>query len=236
MTTHLDEELLAQWVIDGDIPDDAATDHLRRCTPCSERLAELRAVASDLGNLPRLENPPSHVWDRVEAELGFRNAVQPVTAVPPTDGRRGKRPTRTAFAIAASVAAILGAGAGVAGTLLATSDDSPPTTEAVVRLEPLAGKSGAGNADLVRGTAGSQLRVTTTGLSKTPGFYEVWLINEDGKRMVSLGVLDPGTGGTFQVPAGLTGQGYRIVDISLEPDDGNPEHSHDSVVRGSLPG
>ncbi|MGW7684041.1 anti-sigma factor [Kribbella sp. NPDC054772] len=247
MTTHLDEELLAQWVIDGDIPDDAATDHLRRCAPCSERLAELRTIAGDLGELPRLENPPSHVWDRVGAELGFQNgrghapaidrSAPAQTAVPAEDGRRGWRPTRTAFAIAASVAAILGAGAGIVGTRLATSDNAAqPTTEAAIRLEPLAGKSGAGNADLVRDAGGSQLRVTASGLSKTPGFYEVWLINEDGKRMVSLGVLDPSTGGTFQVPTGLTSQGYRIVDVSLEPDDGNPEHSHDSVVRGSLPG
>jgi anti-sigma-K factor RskA len=141
------------------------------------------------------------------------------------------------LAIAASVAAVLGLGAGIGGTLLVTSDDSQqPAAEAVVKLEPLTGKSGAGNADLVRGTSGSQLRITASGLTKTPGFYEVWLINEDGKRMVSLGVLDPSTGGTFQVPASLTGQGYRIVDISLEPDDGNPEHSHDSVVRGTLPG
>ena len=78
--------------------------------------------------------------------------------------------------------------------------------------------------------------MTVSGLTRSPGFYEVWLINQDGKRMVSLGVLDPATGGTFQVPSNLTGQGYRIVDISLEPDDGNPEHSHDSVVRGTLPG
>jgi anti-sigma-K factor RskA len=54
--------------------------------------------------------------------------------------------------------------------------------------------------------------------------------------MVSLGVLDPRAGGTFQIPAGATTQGYRIVDISLEPDDGNPEHSHDSIIRGTLPG
>ncbi|MEU4605483.1 anti-sigma factor [Kribbella sp. NPDC023972] len=263
MTTHLDEELLAHWIIDGDVPDDAAANHLQLCTRCRESLAELRAIAGQLDALPRLEEAPADVWDRISTELGFdTRALDTAPTVLPTGqhrdrsrgstgsdpGRRAGRPfpsqqrhanwsIRRPLAMAASVAAVLGAGAGILGTLLVTSSDpDQPATEAVARLEPLAGKSGAGNADLVQGTSGSQLRVTTSGLTRTPGFYEVWLINEDGKRMVSLGVLDPSTGGTFQVPLTITGQGYRIVDISLEPDDGNPEHSHNSVVRGTLPG
>ncbi|MER7244054.1 anti-sigma factor [Kribbella sp. NPDC000426] len=84
--------------------------------------------------------------------------------------------------------------------------------------------------------AGGQLKVAAAGLNSGQGFYEVWLINVDGKRMVSLGVLDPRTGGTFQIPPNVTAQGYRIVDVSLEPDDGNPEHSHNSIIRGTLPG
>jgi len=36
-------------------------------------------------------------------------------------------------------------------------------------------------------------------------------------------------------PANLISQDYRIVDVSLEPNDGNPVHSRDSVVRGTLP-
>jgi anti-sigma-K factor RskA len=65
----------------------------------------------------------------------------------------------------------------------------------------------------------------------------VWLINSDGKRMYSLGVL-PATGsGTYPLP-GLLGdglEGFTIVDVSIEPYDGNPEHSRDSQVRGTLP-
>lgn len=140
------------------------------------------------------------------------------------------------MAIAASIAAVVGIGVGAIGALLVTSDDAGgPTSQAVAKLEPLAGKSGDGNADLLRGANGIELKVSATGLAASPGFYEVWLINEDGKRMVALGVLNPSTGGTFQIPSDLTGQGYRIVDISLEPDDGNPEHSHDSIIRGTLP-
>ncbi len=55
--------------------------------------------------------------------------------------------------------------------------------------------------------------------------------------MYSLGVL-PATGsGTYPLP-GLLGdglEGFTIVDVSIEPYDGNPEHSRDSQVRGTLP-
>lgn len=262
MTTHLDEERLAQWVIDGETPDDAAADHLRLCDHCRESLKELQAVAGHIGDLPRLDTPPADVWARIGTELAFdasstqapppdaptttpnqNNSTAHTQPEPPSPSspvaefRRARRPIgRTALAIAACVAGVVGIGAGALGAVLVTSDDSDrPTSEAVARLEPLAGKSGDGNADLLRGANGIELKVTATGLAAKPGFYEVWLINEDGKRMISLGVLNPSTGGTFQIPSDLTGQGYRIVDISLEPDDGNPEHSHDSIIRGTLP-
>lgn len=238
MTTHLDEELLAQWVIDGEPADDAAADHLRLCGRCRDSLRGLREVAGQVHDLPRMDTPPADVWDRIRAELDLETPYdRSISDVPALEPRRVRPPVRRkALAIAAGIAAVAGIGVGVAGTLVATSNDpGTPTTEANVRLAPLAGKSGDGNADLVSGTSGTQLRVTVTGLANTPGFYEVWLINEDGKRMISLGVLNPSTGGTFQIPSDLTGQGYRIVDISLEPDDGNPEHSHDSIIRGTLP-
>jgi hypothetical protein len=36
------------------------------------------------------------------------------------------------------------------------------------------------------------------------------------------------------VPADLDLSKYKIVDVSVEPYDGNPAHSTDSLVRGSL--
>ncbi|MEV5967286.1 anti-sigma factor [Kribbella sp. NPDC051952] len=229
MTTHLDEELLAQWALDDGSPDEAAADHLQRCTRCSESLAELRAVATQTSQLPRLEDPPPHVWHQIVAELDDRPAT-----VRPLRQHRTRR--FRGLAVAASIAAVLGIGAGVIGTLLITSDDNTPAPPAaVVRLEPLTGKSGEGSADLIQAAAGRQLKVAAAGLDAGQGFYEVWLINVDGKRMVSLGVLNPRTGGTFQIPGDVTAQGYRIIDVSLEPDDGNPEHSHDSIIRGTLP-
>jgi hypothetical protein len=148
-------------------------------------------------------------------------------------GRRGYG--RGMLALAASVAAILGIGIGLGAAALFGGDEQTPTTPpvAVVPLEPLPGKTGGGTADLIE--SGNELQVSVTGLTAQTGYYELWLINSDGERMVSLGILDPGQAGTYRIPAGLTSQGYRIVDVSLEPNDGNPAHSRDSIVRGTLP-
>lgn len=259
MTTHLDEELLAQWAFEQVEPDASAAEHLRTCAECSAQLAELRQLMVAVDDLPRLESPPVDVWQRVTAELGL--PAESASSSPdhrgaggvPGDaagsvgmagdapgsagdgsghrvGRSVRRSTRRAVVLAAGIAVVAGIGIGVGGTLLLRSDDQP---QAVVQLAPLAGKSGSGTAGLVQD--GRQLKVSASGLAASGGYYEVWLINEDGKRMVSLGVLAAGHDGTFQLPGDLPAQGYRIVDVSLEPDDGNPAHSLDSIIRGTLP-
>ena len=50
--------------------------------------------------------------------------------------------------------------------------------------------------------------------------------------MVSLGPLDRARG--HGVPAGLDPASFSIVDVSLEPFDGDPTHSGDSLLRKIL--
>src|SRR6478609_9280299 len=78
------------------------------------------------------------------------------------------------------------------------------------------------------------IRVSASELGDEPGVREVWLINVDGERMISIGLLASGDEGEFAVPMDLIGEGYRIVDISVEPDDGDPTHSGVSIARGEL--
>jgi len=251
VTTHLDDELLAQWAMGEGGPDESGTAHLETCDRCATTLAELRLMLGKMDDLPRLESPAPELWTRItdelslDPELATPEAPAPVTqlsehrAVPsehsavPERRSSGPRFRGRTLAVAATIAAVVGAGLGIGGTLVLKDRAAP--VEVAIKLDPLEGKSGAGTADLVKAPAGGKLKVTASGLSASQGFYEVWLINTDGKRMVSLGVLDPRTGGTFQIPGQITAQGYRIVDVSLEPDDGNPEHSHDSIIRGTLP-
>jgi hypothetical protein len=49
---------------------------------------------------------------------------------------------------------------------------------------------------------------------------------------VSLGPLRPD--GSYDLPPGLDPEQFPIVDVSVEPLDGDPAHSGDSRLRGQL--
>ncbi len=66
------------------------------------------------------------------------------------------------------------------------------------------------------------------------GFHEVWLLDADATKLVSLGALPSGSVGTFTVPPGVSVADFPVVDVSLEPYDGDPGHSHDSLLRGVM--
>jgi anti-sigma-K factor RskA len=93
-----------------------------------------------------------------------------------------------------------------------------------------------GRAEVRREDGHVVLRVDAQELGGPKGIREVWLINLDGGRMVSLGLLARGEAGEFEFPAELLDEGYRIVDISYEPGDGDPAHSGRSLARGTLEG
>ncbi len=66
-------------------------------------------------------------------------------------------------------------------------------------------------------------------------FLELWLleVGDDGvQNLESLGRVDGS--GRYDVPDDLDLDRFSVVDISVELDDGNPDHSGNSVVRGEL--
>ena len=127
--------------------------------------------------------------------------------------------------------------AGVLGTQVLPQAFAPrPQVLAQAQLDTLDTGTRGGAAELLssRGPA-LDLRVQVERLDAGDGYLEVWLINSDLKRMVSIGVL-PGeaTEQDFRVTRRLIDAGYVIVDISREQFDDRPEHSGDSLLRGSL--
>jgi hypothetical protein len=189
------------------------------------------------------------VRDRVVAhvrradEAGELPVAEPIPL--PVGGRAAARPSRRGVpAWAAGLAAGLALVAGLAlGRLTTDGSERPEGTDpptpsgtvvAAADLTALDSDAPRGEASAVRSDDTVTLRVRASGLGDEDGFHEVWLINVDGTRMVALGVLAEGDTGEFEVPQGLIDEGYRIVDISVEPDDGDPTHSGVSLARGEL--
>ncbi|MEO7752664.1 MAG: anti-sigma factor [Terracoccus sp.] len=166
---------------------------------------------------------------------GGRHGPASVTDTDDVDAARDRRrrshrvlPWATGMAAAGLVIGLL------TGRVLWT--EPMPTTVAQVALDTLGTKQQRGEASLVNMGGGMGLKVsTTTPLSPGDGFLEVWLINSDGKRMVAVGVLRGDGPDVFPISRALISEGYVVVDISQEQFDDQPQHSGDSLLRGTLP-
>lgn len=137
------------------------------------------------------------------------------------------------LALAAGVTGI--AVGGIAVSVVADDDSGQPEVVASVGLEPLPDWSGSsGQAQVVTSDSGAQsLIVSVSGADAQDGYQEVWLIDSDVDGMISLGVLE-GDEGEFLIPDGVDVGDFPVVDVSLEPVDGEPTHSGNSIVRGIL--
>jgi hypothetical protein len=180
------------------------------------------------------EAPPEGLWDRIAASLEAEpaTAAEPVPTdapaaeanVVPMAGRR--RSWWLAVAAAAAFVAI-----GVTAALVLGGDGDETRVVSAVELERL-GPSGSGRAELIDHDGRLQLRVDTSELDPGDGYLELWLIDPSVTRLVSLGPLRPD--GVYDVPAGVDPAEFPIVDVSVEPVDGDPTHSGQSVLRGEL--
>ena len=235
---HLDPELLSLLAL-GERPGApqevvAAEQHLQSCAVCSSELDELSAVVRTARTVTpddSLVAPPESVWAAVAAEAGLDAAPADELA---TVRQRRRRPGWVLVAAAACVGLVVGAGA-VYGIASDGDGNGSPTVLASAPLEPLEGKAARGLAQVIETPSGPQVSVDVSGLEKADGFYEVWLLDKDAKKLISLGVLDGTDHGEFAMPPGISMSDYPVVDVSLEPDDGDPSHSKNSFVRGVLP-
>ncbi|MGH8776018.1 MAG: anti-sigma factor domain-containing protein [Jiangellaceae bacterium] len=245
--SHVDPELLALHAL-GELLPTAAAAHLDSCPDCSAEIASLRGVVGlgrSLGGDDVLVAPPAPVWGRIAAATG----VDPQTlleaehtrpeghvAVPaqvPAPAGPGRQ--RASWVLAAAAAGVVAGGAAVlVGQALTTGDDGVDRPViATATLDPVADLEANGTASIVAAGDDRELTISLDSASPPDAYLEVWLLAPDASRLVSLGVLS-GDSATFAVPAGLDLEAFPVVDVSVEPFDGDPAHSGDSVVRGTL--
>jgi anti-sigma-K factor RskA len=202
-----------------------------------------------------LETPPPALWDRIDAEVSPAERVAPTqpadagvddgvgdAIVHRLDDRRRRRLTAAMIGIAAALFLA------VAGTVVVSSrSGDSPTLVATAQLSydegfDELGVTAAAGAELIENEDGSaQIRLVGATLPAPegePADLELWLIEPDSdgsiSDLVSLGLVDPGRPGVFEVPDGYDPAAYFVVDISVEPTDGPPAHSGRSILRGAL--
>jgi hypothetical protein len=225
---HAPDDLLALHAMGDPLPA-AMGQHVALCPQCEGELNQwtgLVATGRTTSPADMPVEPSPLLWGAISDELGLGQQLTAGTSEEP-------------LAVAASVAGIVGGAVLTTGGVALTDSDPEPTpiaAPAVVSsasLAPLPQHQGDGAAEIVETDAGTELIVDVSDLSSGKGFYEVWLIDPDTFQMIGLGALTD-TSGRFPIPDGLDLSRYTVVDVSLEPLDGDPVHSTDSVVRGEL--
>lgn len=211
----------------GELPDEqrAEAERLMRDDPDFRRqVEEMSPVVSALEALPdeAWDPPPPPPLDLPAARAS-------------ASGRRGiLRLPRLGFpalaALGACAIALLAVGFGIG--VLASGDDEPSRgqTIALASLTSVP-EQASGRATVVDG---ERLEVDVAGLPPSDdGRYEMWLLNSPDD-LVSLGSFRVGESGaaTVEVPLPTAPGDFAFIDVSVEPDDGNPAHSGDSILRG----
>lgn len=180
---------------------------------------------------PEWSTPSDGTWDAIASSLDFAP-----TAGPPLPSSSPPAPSRRSLFTGLGglvVGAVLGAGG-----LRVAQMASEPRGVAIKRatLTPLQDEDAKlGIAELRPLDVGYSLVVDVPAGAENPGGYiEVWLINIDGIRMVSMGVFAAGSPAKFFVSDALIEAGYLIVDLSNEEFDKESRHSGDTIMRGEL--
>jgi hypothetical protein len=244
---HLDDEVLSLIAL-GErpgSPDDIAEAerHLASCARCSSEVDELGAVVRTARSVTpddALVDAPPQVWEAVVRELGgtAEQAAAPAPAdVVDLSEKRRSRNRLLPLLAAACVGAVVG-GVGMAAVSASSSSDAGTEQQVLAStvLDPLNDSGAKGTVEVVQTSSGPVVSVDVSGLKKSSdGFYEVWLLDKDAQKLIALGTLDSTDKGTFVMPPGVSMNDFPVVDVSLEPQDGDPGHSKNSLVRGTLP-
>lgn len=212
-------------------------------------LAALRAIGGRIGTEPvTWEAPPADLWARIATETGVDPDVPVHAAEPQVDepidaphtqaaqpmGGGSVVPFRTRrqvpwiLAVAAALVVVAGA------VTVITRDRGDETTlvaSSTLDALELAPEGAAGSAELVEVDGQLRLKLDVEGLG-TDEFHEVWVIDTEVSQLISLGPVR--ADGTYDLPPGIDPAAFPIVDVSIEPLDGDPSHSGQSVLRGQL--
>ena len=143
------------------------------------------------------------------------------------------------LAAAAAIVLIVAVTVAVAGR--GTTDEV--VSVAALTYDPAAfdprGADASAEAQLLARDGAYSIRLTDTNFPELDADdLELWLIEPDDAGnpvdVAPVSLVDPDDDGTYDVPAGLDPGTHYVVDISIEPRDGDATHSGQSILRGAL--
>jgi hypothetical protein len=219
MIIHYDQQLssLLAGELDGD-ETRVVVSHLRECGECTSSLISVAVAHGALRAARRSIAAPT-------SPLLAPSPLAPLVV-----------PRRRAGRLVGLLAAALVVIAGTIGIVHSVSGTRATSVAAVAALHHLDSPTSASGEVTVHATA-LELRmlVSTKGLPMAPSdhFYEVWLLDPQTNKMLPLGVLSVSGTSTFTISRPLMSQ-FSAVDISLQDNNGSPQHSTISVLRGTV--
>jgi anti-sigma-K factor RskA len=219
MTEDRYQELLGPYLL-GELTEEEERElerHLEECSGCRDELDRVQRTHDLLRQLATYE-PPTELEDRV---LGRARGEIPARS------RAGWR----IWVSAAALVVVVVLGIGILRAILGDSPNAVPLTSTALAPE-----------------AGGQVQVEEDGENfqvelevwKMPDleedeYYEMWYYAEGGDR-ISCGAFRVGPDGqtTVNLTAPATASDYPEIEITREPDDGNPGASGEEVLEGKL--
>lgn len=228
---HLDGDRVVLLALGETVATDTEREHLGHCDACVDDLASTAAVVTLGRDAPRLSDlpaPPPRVWQSIARSISAP-APPPVVRLVPAPLPHRRRPA-LALVGAALVAFALGAGVVIGAQRLARP---PVAASAALAPQALAPAAARGAARIVGTDGGRRLQVHVTGMPAPDGYYEVWLYDPASGVMVAVGALDRSGDADLAVPAALDPTRFTVVDVSVQPVNGDPAHGT-SMLRGTL--
>lgn len=217
MTEHRHGELLGPYVL-GELAARERRElgrHLEECPRCRDELDQIRQAHDLLQREAAIAPPP---------ELEARVLAQATAQARPAHPRRR-------FWIPAAAAAFLVAvlGVGLLWTLLGDSSDGVPLTATALAPEA----SGVVRGEPVEENIRIELEVSGLPDLGEDEYYEMWYARENGGR-ISCGAFRPDPEGptTVSFTTPVNAGEYPEIEVTREPDDGNPASSGEKVLEG----
>jgi anti-sigma-K factor RskA len=219
MTEDRFEELLGPYLL-GELSVEEERElerHLEGCSGCRGELARARQTHDLLRGLAT-GGPPPELKDRVLARAGGEIPARP---------RGGWR----LWVPAAALLVIAFLGAGLLWTITQDSSEGIPLAASA----PASEGGGEVSGEVEEGNLRIELVVWDLPELRKDEYYELWYAREDGGR-ISCGTFRAQQGGetTVNLTAPANAVSYPEIEVTREPDDGDPGSSGEKVLVGDL--